>query len=308
MARIRSIKPEFWDDEHLSSLPMACRLFYIGCWTFADDQGVFKANPSFLKSRIFPFDDDLSVKQVKEWLEMLEEARMIIPFTYERNSLYVIRTFSEHQKIDKRYFKRDVPEEVVMSALGIPNHKTDANIVTTLGTHSDHVGCSTQDRIVNRIGEDRNVIVNGAGRFEQTEQEEFYICMFFRNMKEPKAEVQRFIQYNNGRGWKGSRGDVFDTIESKLSLALQWNPKEQGERCSAKFLAMWNEIYNTIRKAKPEIAQEMLDERAKGGFTPNGAIVYCKSNVSDFLKRNSDTFAPILNKWSQGYAITYKQS
>lgn len=308
MARIRSIKPEFWDDEHLSSLPMACRLFYIGCWTFADDQGVFNANPSFLKSRIFPFDDELSVKQVKEWLTMLEDAKMIIPFTHERNSLYVIRTFSEHQKIDKRYFKRDVPEEVVMSALGISKARKLTSQETTLGTHSDHIGCSTPDRIVNWIGEDRNIIVNGGVKAEQSEQEEFYICMFFRNLKEPKAEAQRFIQYNNGRGWKGSRGDVFDTLDAKMSLAFQWNPKEKGERCPSSFLSMWEDVFNAIRMSNPDIAKDMIDERAVGGFSQSGAVIKCKTSVSNFIKNNFEQLSPILMRWSGGRAISYQLS
>ncbi len=41
MARIRTIKPEFWEDEKIGKLPIPCRLF-IGCWNFADDFGVIK--------------------------------------------------------------------------------------------------------------------------------------------------------------------------------------------------------------------------------------------------------------------------
>lgn len=43
MARIRTIKPEFWEDEDIGKLPIPCRLFFIGCWNFADDYGVIKA-------------------------------------------------------------------------------------------------------------------------------------------------------------------------------------------------------------------------------------------------------------------------
>lgn len=31
MARIRSIKPEFWTDPEVVGMPMEARLFFIGC-------------------------------------------------------------------------------------------------------------------------------------------------------------------------------------------------------------------------------------------------------------------------------------
>lgn len=117
MPRIRTIKPEFWEDEKLSSLPLGCRLFFIGTWNFADDQGVFRANEKILKSKIFPYDDNLRVTEIHKWLEDLEKARMIIPISHAGESYYVIRTFTEHQIIDKRYCKYIVPQQVVNNTL-----------------------------------------------------------------------------------------------------------------------------------------------------------------------------------------------
>lgn len=39
MARIRSIKPEFWTDGTNKRLTDACALFFIGIWNFCDDEG-----------------------------------------------------------------------------------------------------------------------------------------------------------------------------------------------------------------------------------------------------------------------------
>jgi len=105
MARIRTIKPEFWEDEKIGKLSRDCRLLFIALWNFADDFGVFRANPAVLKSKIFPFDDSLRVNEVKSWLDALSIARMILPFEYKKESYYVIRTFKSHQIIDKRYQK-----------------------------------------------------------------------------------------------------------------------------------------------------------------------------------------------------------
>ena len=79
MARIRTIKPEFWEDEDIGKLPIPCRLFFIGCWNFADDYGVIKANAALLKSQIFPYDENLRVSEIKKWIGALVDARMLIP-------------------------------------------------------------------------------------------------------------------------------------------------------------------------------------------------------------------------------------
>lgn len=57
MARIRTIKPEFFDDEDLCALSFQHRLCYIGLWTQADKAGRLEDRPMRLKARIFPFDN-----------------------------------------------------------------------------------------------------------------------------------------------------------------------------------------------------------------------------------------------------------
>src|SRR5690606_35012940 len=98
MARIRTVKPDFWTDEKIGSLRRDIRLLYIGLWNLSDDRGVIKANPSFIKGQLFSYDEDLRVGTIKEWLDALENGRMLIPFTFNGESYYIIRTFLLHQK------------------------------------------------------------------------------------------------------------------------------------------------------------------------------------------------------------------
>jgi hypothetical protein len=101
MARIRTIKPEFWHDEKLGALKRDERLLFIGLWNLADDQGVCKANPVFIKSSLFPYDEDLRVNTLTSWLGNLQKARMLVPFTFNSESYYMIRTFLDHQVINR---------------------------------------------------------------------------------------------------------------------------------------------------------------------------------------------------------------
>jgi hypothetical protein len=127
MARIRTIKPEFWEDEKIASLPIPCRLFYIGTWNIADDNGVFRGNPVMLKSKIFPYDENLRASEVQKWLDALVEARMLIPVINDprtggsKESYYVIRTFHSHQKFDARYPNYLIDSELLNTILSEKN-------------------------------------------------------------------------------------------------------------------------------------------------------------------------------------------
>jgi len=56
MARIRTIKPEFFDDPDVGDLSPWARLLFIGLWTQADRDGRLVADWRRLKARLFPFD------------------------------------------------------------------------------------------------------------------------------------------------------------------------------------------------------------------------------------------------------------
>lgn len=110
MPRIRSIKPEFWDDEKLSRICLQANLLYIGMWNFSDDEGIVRSGPSWLKSKIFPHRDELRISDVKAWVKDLQDADMLVPFEYNNEGYYWIRKFNVHQKIDKPQ-KSKIPED-----------------------------------------------------------------------------------------------------------------------------------------------------------------------------------------------------
>lgn len=57
MARIRTIKPEFFTSEDIVALPPFARLLYIALWCEADREGRLVWKPKTFKLRYFPGDD-----------------------------------------------------------------------------------------------------------------------------------------------------------------------------------------------------------------------------------------------------------
>ena len=131
MARIRTIKPEFWEDEKIGKLPIPCRLFFIGCWNFADDFGVIKGNAALLKSQIFPYDENLRVSEIKKWIDSLVDARMLVPIIHAEESYYFIRTFRSHQVLDKRYDKSYIGKGIVKELISKALNDNDVNTTST---------------------------------------------------------------------------------------------------------------------------------------------------------------------------------
>ena len=143
MARIRTIKPEFWEDEKIGKLPIPCRLFFIGCWNFADDFGVIKGNAALLKSQIFPYDENLRVSEIKKWIDSLVDARMLVPIIHAEESCYFIRTFRSHQILDKRYDKSYIGKEIAKDLI---NRALNDNVVNTTSTPRDNDVFTTTEK------------------------------------------------------------------------------------------------------------------------------------------------------------------
>lgn len=110
MPRIRTIVPEFWEDERFSNVSLPAWLLYIGMKNFADDEGVILANPVIIKSKVFPAREDIRKQQVSGWLQELIENSILVPFEYENKSYYVMDFSSE--RIDKPQ-KSKIPSEVI---------------------------------------------------------------------------------------------------------------------------------------------------------------------------------------------------
>jgi hypothetical protein len=100
LSRIRTIKPDFWDDEKLSSISRDARLTFIGLWTNSDDYGVVKGHPGWLKNTIFPYDQ-IPLSNFQEWLKELEFLGCIFPFCANTEKYYFIKNFTKHQIISR---------------------------------------------------------------------------------------------------------------------------------------------------------------------------------------------------------------
>jgi len=109
MARIRTIKPEFFlheelfDAEAATNLPL--RVAFIGLWTQADREGRFEWRPRRLKAAILPYDD-VDMARV---LHALATRGFIAQYACEGREFGVIPSFPRHQVINNREADSEIP-------------------------------------------------------------------------------------------------------------------------------------------------------------------------------------------------------
>lgn len=115
MARIRSIKPKFWDDTKIGRISRDARLLYIGMWNFADDIGVVIGDSIWLKSKIFPYDQ-IQIQQFEKWMNELVINGFICLLSYRGERFIYLPTFTRHQVINKpNHEDLNIPKNLIDS-------------------------------------------------------------------------------------------------------------------------------------------------------------------------------------------------
>lgn len=100
MARIRTIKPEFPEDETLGAVSRDARLLFILLWTRCDDHGRFRAAPALLRSTLYPYDEDLAPQNVAGWIAELNDAGRVLLYEVDGQAYGQVVNWGKHQRVD----------------------------------------------------------------------------------------------------------------------------------------------------------------------------------------------------------------
>ncbi len=105
MARIRTIKPEFFTSEDIVSMTPLARLFYVSLWCEADREGRLEWKPGTFKMRYLPGDNC----DVAELAQELISRGLIVLYSVDGKQFAEIPTFTEHQVINNRESVSTIP-------------------------------------------------------------------------------------------------------------------------------------------------------------------------------------------------------
>ena len=108
MARIRTIKPEFFTSEDIVSLTPLARLFYVSLWCESDREGRLEWKPKTFKLRYLP-GDDCNVEQLGQ---ELIGAGLVVLYEVDGKTYAEIPSFTKHQIINNRESESQIPSRV----------------------------------------------------------------------------------------------------------------------------------------------------------------------------------------------------
>lgn len=103
MARIRTIKPDFFTSEDIIELTPLARLLYIAIWCEADREGRLAWKPKTFKIRYLPADNC----DINELCRDIVDRGLVVLYG---NGLACIPSFSKHQHINPRETASILPE------------------------------------------------------------------------------------------------------------------------------------------------------------------------------------------------------
>lgn len=103
MARIRTIKPEFFTSEDIVSLSPFARLLYVALWCEADREGRMHWKPRTFKMRYLPADEI----EIDELCTEIIDAGMVELYG---DGLAYIPKFSNHQHVNPRESASTLPD------------------------------------------------------------------------------------------------------------------------------------------------------------------------------------------------------
>ena len=126
MARIRTIKPEFFHDKGLASCSPHARLLAIALLQLADCEGRMKNIPMQIHAHAFPWEAEVNTPML---LSELESIGFVILYESEGDDYIAIPNFLKHQRLQGKeaHLESKVPPQPATAVENKGGHKKGIN-------------------------------------------------------------------------------------------------------------------------------------------------------------------------------------
>jgi hypothetical protein len=225
MARIRTIKPEFWVDDTMVDLDPVAKLLYIGLWNFVDDEGYLEFSVRRIKMMIFPGND----YDVDGALRSLLECSRIFRKDCDQGEIIFLPHFTQHQKIS-----HPTPTKFT----GIQDHSSVSAPESSRTIRKDR----EPSALKGKEGKGKE----GKGDVPEVRPDVSRICELLADLIEGNGSKRP----NIGKGWIDSARLMIDTDKRPLAEIVSLMTWAQGNtfwRGNILSMPKMREKYDTIR-------------------------------------------------------------
>jgi len=110
MPRYRQLHTKIVDSEDFSAMPDDfCRMYWMLLTIIVDSEGRAIDNPAWIRSRMFPLRDDVSIGQINSAMDWLECRGMIARYQSKGRCYFYLPTFKQYQSGLDREAKSVLP-------------------------------------------------------------------------------------------------------------------------------------------------------------------------------------------------------
>ena len=137
--RIRSLKPELWQDEKIGNLSRDARLLFIGLVTMADDEGRLRALPALILGHVFPYDTD-ALRKLEQWLEEISDSGLITRYTVGGTPYVELMGWRKHQVINRPTPSELPPGSLTDHSVSDPGVASEPSLLMRERAPADRIG------------------------------------------------------------------------------------------------------------------------------------------------------------------------
>lgn len=260
MARIRTIKPDFFVSESIGELSLHARLTFIGLWTYVDDDGRAKDNPRAIRGALWPNDEEtVSSADVARFIDELEQKGMVCRYTVGGTNYLHVVNMRKHQAINKAT-KSKLPECPTYAALAA-KHSADEEVTedsrSTPGTLPDTSGSTTGGN------------GSGSGSGMEVEGEQAQAPKRGRPRTPATEAPEHFDITPNLAAWAASKG-IADVATPEETERFLFHHRSKGNKFS-NWDAAWQKWMSNQAKWAAERASPMPPPRQNRAFANAGS-------------------------------------
>lgn len=267
--RIRTIKPEWPQDEAIGSVSREARLLYLGLTSQADDEGRLRGGLPLLRAQIYPYDTDLQLPELERWLDELEPQRLITRYEVDGKPYISLPRWADEQRVDRPTTSRfpEPPANARMSSVP-PRDSSRGTDEQSRDIALDH-----------DLDHDRDLELSSAVADEVREDVD-RVCTLLADLIERNGSKRPMIT----KAWRDHARLMLDKDGRHLEEVLrvvEWSQKDGFWRSNILSLPKLREKYDQLRlrmtgaangngsgspTASPRLAEKF------GGLTTNGGV------------------------------------
>lgn len=112
MARARTIKPGFFQNEFMASKAPEVQLLFLGLLTIADRDGRLEDRPLKIKGQVFPFteiDIDAALNELASTSDPFQDAPFIFRYTVDGRRYIQVVNWEKHQNVHPKEVPSTIP-------------------------------------------------------------------------------------------------------------------------------------------------------------------------------------------------------